>query len=178
MSNYLIQGETLTAIAEAIRTKTEGTDLMTPEAMVSAIAGLGGGLPTNIKAITAGVYTPPQQMSDTVSITHNLGVQPDFVLFIRSGDAITGSGYSHMLYTEIVRRVWRSNSTTMLASQVIVYHSSSDTTYSTRLTASTQTEVEDYMNAETFQIRANTTYPITYTDHVWVCCAFENYNAG
>lgn len=45
MSNYIIQGETLMGIADAIREKTGSTDQLTPAAMASAIAGIqaGGG---------------------------------------------------------------------------------------------------------------------------------------
>ena len=46
MSEYLIQDTTLTAIADAIREKTGGTDQMTPEQMATEISNIqasGGG---------------------------------------------------------------------------------------------------------------------------------------
>lgn len=172
--------EKMTAIADAIREKTGGTEPLGLDAMAQAIAALetGGGLPANIKAISSGIYKPPQQMSKTVTITHNMGVQPDFVMFIRSDDAITGYNYVHMLYTIITRRKWRYSSSTKLAAQVIYYHSDNDSTNSTRSMASTESDVENWINTETFSILATSSYPITFSDYVWVCCAFENYNAG
>ena len=52
----------MTAIADAIRAKTGGTELLGLDAMAQAIAALetGGGLPANIKAISSGIYKPPQ----------------------------------------------------------------------------------------------------------------------
>lgn len=44
MSEYLIQGASMTAIADAIRAKANTTDSMTPEAMATAVAGLKTGL--------------------------------------------------------------------------------------------------------------------------------------
>lgn len=45
MAKYFIQEETLTAIGDAIRSKTGGTDILTPAEMVTAIEGIeaGGG---------------------------------------------------------------------------------------------------------------------------------------
>lgn len=44
MSEYLIQGDTLTAIADAIRGKTETTDRMLPEEMAAAIRAIETGI--------------------------------------------------------------------------------------------------------------------------------------
>lgn len=80
MSNYLIQGETLTAIADVIRAKTGGVDLMTPEAMAAAIAGISGS-PEGIDKIDGGVFTMTStHSSGDYEIEHNLGVYPDFFL--------------------------------------------------------------------------------------------------
>ena len=43
MSEYMIQGETLTAIADAIRAKTGNSGAIQPGDMASAIAGIAGG---------------------------------------------------------------------------------------------------------------------------------------
>ena len=42
MAEYLIQDTTLTAIADAIRSKTGGTEAILPENMAAAITGLSG----------------------------------------------------------------------------------------------------------------------------------------
>ena len=43
MAEYLIQDSTLTAIGDAIRSKTGGTELITPENMPTEIEGMGSG---------------------------------------------------------------------------------------------------------------------------------------
>lgn len=45
MRNYIIQGETLTGIADAIRAKAGSIDALTPEGMVTAIEGINTGFP-------------------------------------------------------------------------------------------------------------------------------------
>ena len=53
MDEYLIQGSTLTDIADAIREKTGDTELMTPAEMVEAIEGITGGGKTLLADYTA-----------------------------------------------------------------------------------------------------------------------------
>lgn len=48
MREYIIQGETLTSIAEAIRAKTGTTELLTPNEMITAIQNSGGGSDTEM----------------------------------------------------------------------------------------------------------------------------------
>lgn len=55
MANVLIEESTMTGIADAIRSKTGGTDLMLPAAMPEKIAGIqtGGGIDTSDATATA-----------------------------------------------------------------------------------------------------------------------------
>lgn len=52
MPGYLIQGETMTGIADAIRKKTGGTNTLTPAQMQEAIAGIGAPCVYQEKSVT------------------------------------------------------------------------------------------------------------------------------
>lgn len=80
MAEYMIQDTTLAGIANAIRSKTGGTGALTPEAMAAAIAGLGG-LPGGFSAFTLGSFSSANQAND-LTITHKLGVKPNFFFMI------------------------------------------------------------------------------------------------
>ena len=56
MAEYLIQGEALDEIADAINAKTGGSDSMTPAEMVEAIEGIETGGGVNIAQLVPGVY--------------------------------------------------------------------------------------------------------------------------
>lgn len=79
MAEYLIQGETLDDIADAINAKTGGSSAMTPTQMVTAIgtiSGGGGSLPTSISKIDGGEFTFASETESTYRINHTLGVVP------------------------------------------------------------------------------------------------------
>lgn len=86
MSDYLIQGETLTAIGDAIRAKTGSSAQLTPVQMATEIAGIQTG--GSVK-ITTGTYAVEEETTlpissssnDVITIEHNLGVVPDIFLF-------------------------------------------------------------------------------------------------
>lgn len=70
MSDYLIQGETLTAIGDAIRAKTGNTAQLTPAQMATEITGIqtGGGDDGSFKAVIEGTATNPTLPSDLTKI--------------------------------------------------------------------------------------------------------------
>lgn len=79
----------LTAIADAIRGKTGGTEGMTLDAMVSAIEGIeaGGGLPDGIP-YTSGSFTLASTSANVI-ITHNFNSDKVFVMWaIKDNPAI------------------------------------------------------------------------------------------
>lgn len=73
--------EKMTAIADAIREKTGGTELLGLDAMAQAIVALGGGTPDSIDKIDGGLFTMAStHSSGNYEIPHNLGEYPDFFM--------------------------------------------------------------------------------------------------
>ena len=70
MSDYLIQGETLTAIGDAIRAKTGNTAQLTPAQMATEIAGIqtSSGDDGSFKAVIEGTAVNPTLPSDLTKI--------------------------------------------------------------------------------------------------------------
>lgn len=84
MAERLVQDESLVSVAEAIRTKLGNADALTfPEGFVDAISAIiiGGGLPDGIAAMATGEYTP-SEYTETVTITHDLGVKPNVFMLL------------------------------------------------------------------------------------------------
>ena len=75
MAEYIIQGSTLDAIADAINAKTGGSSAMSPAEMVTEIGNIstgGGDIDTSPYTIKTGSFTP---VSDTTNIT--IPIDPD-----------------------------------------------------------------------------------------------------
>lgn len=96
--------EKMTAIADAIRAHTGGTEPLGLDAMAEAIAGLevGGGLPERITAIDCGWFALTTNYGGSpYNIAHNLNEYPDiFVLFEFTSDESSGlnNGYIATAY--------------------------------------------------------------------------------
>ena len=76
MGKGLISGAKLTAIADAIRSKTGGTAALTPDAMAAAVAGISTGTP-----VAAGTFTPANKNLKSYPITvSGLGFTPSRVV--------------------------------------------------------------------------------------------------
>lgn len=80
---YAVNGETLTGIANAIRSKTGSDDFMTVSSMASAIEGISGGGVVVKKAAVEGEITPNKYLSgvDGVEISYNnWAISPYYIL--------------------------------------------------------------------------------------------------
>ena len=91
----------LTAIADAIRGKTGGTDGLTLDAMVSAIVGIeaggGGGLPAGITEIQTGSWTQATNDSGgSFTIPHGCSKTPRYIL-VNSDYATSGANTSNSI---------------------------------------------------------------------------------
>lgn len=78
---YAVSGETLTGIADAIRSKTGSDDFLTVASMAAAIEGIsgGGGLPAKISKIWHG--TALGNATGSLTIPHGLAEVPDMILY-------------------------------------------------------------------------------------------------
>ena len=74
MAKGLIKDSTLTAIANAIREKTETTATMLPSEMAALIQGI-----TGAKVAYGAQTLAPKQVLSSVTITHDLGAIPNII---------------------------------------------------------------------------------------------------
>lgn len=83
MAKGLVKDSTLTAIANAIREKTETTATMLPSEMAALIQGITGA------KVTYGTVTYSINSADTTAtITHGLGETPNLFVMFESGAPI------------------------------------------------------------------------------------------
>lgn len=87
-----ISGNVSTALAAIADKGVTVPDGSTSDALAELIAAIetGGGLPDGIAAMTGGVYTPSKTVNNC-TITHNLGVVPDFVIMYNKNNTIGSS---------------------------------------------------------------------------------------
>ena len=78
MSQLLIQDSTMTAIADAIREKTGTSEMMSPSQMVNLIKSIEV---AGVTRMVSGVITPTSNTTSGTLITHNLGAEPQAILF-------------------------------------------------------------------------------------------------
>lgn len=94
----------LTAIAEAIRAKTGESDLLTLDAMVTAINGISGGGTGNL-TIVSGTFTPTEDTTEC-RITGLAGSPSAFALAPAFSDQEAYNGVAKLLAFIWVRGVW------------------------------------------------------------------------
>ena len=94
----------LTAIAEAIRAKTGESDLLTLDAMVTAINGISGG-ETGNSTVVSGTFTPAENTNDC-RITGLAGSPSAFALAPAFSDQEAYNGVAKLLGFLWVRGVW------------------------------------------------------------------------
>lgn len=101
MSIYLIQGETLAALGDAIRAKTGETEPLTPADMATAISGLDVGgfeLPDYLTEIRFGTFIENAAKS-AYEVEHGLSGKPTgFVVWRGDVPSNPGSSYINAAY--------------------------------------------------------------------------------
>ena len=107
MSEYLIQGETLTAIADAIRSKTDSTETYTPGQMIDLIKSikLESVDFSNFYPFTkgkSGSITLAEAKTDSFSFSHLLGIPPRFAILYQADDEL----YSQYV-SSVENSTWR-----------------------------------------------------------------------
>lgn len=169
MAEYMIQGETLTAIADAIRGKTGGTSPIDPAQMANEITNIpasGGGLPEGISALASGIIVPTSNISSDYTVTHNLGKRPDFAILMLLNDAETTALKSTQLFQMLSHKPFNSNGTINYTRGLTVYQSSSGAASNTIVTAMDST----YANETTVKFRALSNQPLKAGyRYLWLC---------
>lgn len=105
MAELLVQSDSLTAIADAIREKAESTDpLVFPTGFIDALAAIGGGsgLPGGITALATGEYTPASDVMTTIAIRHNMAVMPNIYIAFSEESPIDTDTYKNYIVATIV----------------------------------------------------------------------------
>lgn len=86
----------LTAIADAIRGKTGGTEGMTLDTMVSAIKGIeSGGGGSNVQVFTGELTTADIPHGSCLYIEHNLGGKKPFIFYMEPADNVFPGYYQY-----------------------------------------------------------------------------------
>lgn len=103
MAMYAVNGEILTGIADAIRTKTDSDEPMEVSTFASAIenipSGGSGGLPDGITGIATGTFSFPIDtvlFSNPVTVAHGLQGKPKFAFFYDETAIQTNGFYRYL----------------------------------------------------------------------------------
>lgn len=150
----------LTAIANAIREKTEKSGELTLDQMVTEIQSIGG-LPSGFSAIARGTHkiSSDVQGGSTFTLNHNLGVVPDFLIFYAPSNVATT--YSMLSVMRSTQFGWRSTSYL----NKCFYHANSTTTvtgadattsYGIKTMTATSATITTYSNSTSYYWRAGT----------------------
>lgn len=82
MSKMIVNSESLTAIADAIREKAETTDsLVFPNGFVDTISALGV-FPEGVIEVASGTYTPTEIITTPVAVEHGMKARPNFMFIV------------------------------------------------------------------------------------------------
>lgn len=132
------------------------------------VAGGGGGLPSGISKIAFGEYEVKTDFTTArQTVTHNLGVVPDLVLFFADGNV--AQTYSMLFALRSTKMGYRSSAYNLYCG----YHGNSTTTTTLQNSNSTSYGVSN-LTATTFQIASNSSsYYWRAGTYKWVAIKFS-----
>lgn len=163
----------LTSIANAIREKAGVSDtLVFPDGFASAIASIAG-MPSGISKLATGTYTPTSKTTDTITITHNLGAEPSFYIFVKQEGATKTEGTQPIfLDFYIAKNSWGTNiSRRNHAIKCIVVSTGSASIVE-------EPSITARADETTFWVQGNSTYDRNYAagkTFIWVCGIINGY---
>ena len=163
--------EKMTAIADAIRAKTGGTEPLGLDAMAAAISALetGGGLPVEIEALTSGVIASTTGYR-YLEIKHNLGVVPNFILMAVKNSRSIGSVSGK--YPIIAFFKFRADrATDSIMEYYYMYKTSAQTTVNESISKKFGQDSMSYLADTTAYMQAAETTHVFQAgvEYVWVC---------
>ena len=164
--------EKMTSLADAIRGKTGGTELLGLDAMIDAITGLEiGGMPDKLVAFNHGSHTPTSDKSVSIGIKHGLGTKPTFVIFYTK-EPPTSNGFDEYMVRQFIfsQDVYRGTSgTTRTTITIYVKGNGSAFSAGTRLS-----NIEaDVIDDEYFHVFGNSTPLKAGTTYNWFAGVLE-----
>jgi len=132
-------------------------------------SGGGGGLPSGIAAVATGSYTVSSDFTTTrQTVTHNLGVTPDLVLFFATANVAQAS--SMLFSLRSTKMGYRSSSYNVFNG----YHGTNSTTSVTVSNSSSTTVGVCSLAANTFQIASHSsTYYWRAGTYKWLAIKFS-----
>lgn len=170
MSIYLIQGETLAALGDAIRSKTGETEPLTPADMATAISEISE-LPGAIEKIDAGVFTPTSSDYLSCVIDHDLGDVPDFVVLIHNKRYTSSPSTTKIMYVAIKKLIYDS-AVTYSGCYFHLGKSSSSSSNSVSRGNISSDSLGSYFNNENFKVGTSLDIGAPY---IWICGKFADF---
>lgn len=174
MAKYAIDSDTLTGIADAIRSKTDSTSRIRVNQMASKILNIPqveGGELKGVSIATGGSLTPASDLTGIQTFAHDLGQVPDFCFLYADGTSVNYADFSGYLCDVYhVNRQMIGGSKTNAGYTTFSYVAEGGTDFtrsnSTQVSmADTETEFTLYLG--TRKLKAGVTYH-------WVCGQYEN----
>lgn len=131
--------------------------------------GGGGGLPSGIYALASGEIIPTQDTTSTLSVTHNLGVAPNFCIWCDTADYSSSPGTSIAIGGAMIDKKAQYSSSSTITYNVLYSIYAYNTNGILTHTGSRANNTTD-MTSTKVNLRVTTGYPIkaghTYK---WVC---------
>lgn len=166
----------LTAIADGFRASRGTTEQLSLDQMAVLAAesiGGGGGLPDNIATLDCGVYTATSASTATVNVPHNMGVVPDFCVWmlVKSCETVPAA-YTNVMGCILAKPCVLSSSSSSIygAFQAITGYNASRSLARTASAVATNP-----MTATNACIAATTAYKLLAGDsYFWIAGKFKN----
>ena len=136
----------------------------------------GGGLPSGISALASGTYTPTENKTSRVDVSHGLGVTPNFLVVMMEEDTSSTPLTSALVGATVFFKSMKYNSSSSIQYTAHItmegYASSAQATGSATRAASNA-----YFTTTTVGIPCNSTYVLKsgYT-YRWVCGVLDGIN--
>ena len=140
---------------------------------IFGITGTCEGLPSGVSKLASGTYTAPSDSSADLTITHNLGVKPDFSLLVLCTNTSSTSVKSARFYNAQIHKTFMNGSTKVYGRSLVHYFSSSgsisnSSSYDTTDTLATTTQVI-FKGNSTGPLKSGVTYQ-------WICGVMSSVN--
>ncbi len=168
----LINVATMDAFADWIRGQKGSSATMLPSEMVAALNTIKG-LPSGIKSIATGTFTPSSDQIGDYTISHGLGETPDFyVVYITSSISTAPSVYAPIT---ILFCPCSDNFSGLKYTHLFMYSTYRSGSWGTEMTGVKSTTVGNYVTSSQIILRipaTNVPTVIGKLKYRWICGKF------